>query len=164
MVLSIYNKVIQDVQNNSNEYLTHNKVFNAQVVYDAINSLEVLPDPAKEYLNITENQYIDGVSDHILTLQHYDQNLVDTKDRLMIDHVDGFPEEPQINFEYAHKDAFDSEGNYLMENELHILEYSFQIISAISELKDKLFFEQFMANDALVSLIITAYQIEKHTK
>lgn len=134
--------------------------FDAQKVYDILDSLEVLRKPIKEYFDMTEDDYYQNESDHRLTLQNPDQKLSELHDRVQVNHVDGSLEGHDINFTYNHEDPY-AEKEYQVKTDINLVNYSFTVIGAVYDNTIVADVRNSISKDAILSIGLAAHAIEE---
>ena len=134
--------------------------FDAQKVYDILDSLEVLRKPIKEYFDMTEDDYYQNESDHRLTLQNPDQKLSELHDRVQVNHVDGSLEGHDINFTYNHEDPY-AEKEYQVRTDINLVNYSFTVIGAVYDNTIVADVRNSISKDAILSIGLAAHAIEE---
>ena len=137
--------------------------FDAQKVYDILDSLEVLRKPIKEYFDMTEDDYYQNESDHRLTLQNPDNKLKALHDRVQINHVDGSLADHEINFTYNHEDPY-ADGNYKVKTDLDLIDYSFTVIGAVYDNTIVADVRNSVSRDAILSIGLAANAVEEWQK
>jgi len=134
--------------------------FDAQKVYDVLDSLEVLRKPIKEYFDMTEEDYYQNESDHRLTLQNPKNKLSELHDRVQVNHVDGSLDAHEVNFTYNHEDPYISE-DYKVKTDLNIVNYSFTVIGAVYDNTIVADVRNSLSRDAILSIGLAAHAIEE---
>ncbi|AKP03139.1 hypothetical protein [Companilactobacillus pabuli] len=134
--------------------------FDAQKVYNILDSLEVLRKPIKEYFDMTEDDYYQNESDHRLTLQNPDQKLSELHDRVQVNHVDGSLEGHDINFTYNHEDPY-AEKEYQVKTDINLVNYSFTVIGAVYDNTIVADVRNSISKDAILSIGLAAHAIEE---
>ncbi|MCH4169934.1 MAG: hypothetical protein LKF36_01790 [Lactobacillus sp.] len=127
-------------------------------VFQVIDNLKVLNQPINTYLEMSEEHYYETESDHLFTLDAGATKLSALKDRIMINHVDGSPDENELTFHYNHENAF--EGGYAVKVDLNILTYGFEVVGAAAELVSDAILKDKLSKDAVVSLGLAAACID----
>nr|SFZ88692.1 hypothetical protein LREN565_1805 [Loigolactobacillus rennini] len=125
-------------------------------IYTALNQLHVLKQPVQDYFTISEDQYYQQESDHLLTLQGGTKPLSDLQDRIIVTHTDGEPSDGSLRYNYAHEDAYSA--GYDVQTDLHILTYGLEVIGATEQLDHELV-QNNLAKDAVLSLALAARAI-----
>lgn len=134
--------------------------FDAQKVYNILDSLEVLRKPIKEYFDMTEDDYYQNESDHRLTLQNPDQKLSELHDRVQVNHVDGSLEGHDINFTYNHEDPY-AEKEYQVKTDINLVNSSFTVIGAVYDNTIVADVRNSISKDAILSIGLAAHAIEE---
>jgi hypothetical protein len=134
--------------------------FDAQAVYDILDSLEVLRKPIKEYFEMTEDDYYQNESDHRLTLQNPDQKLSELHDRVQVNHVDGSLSGHKINFTYNHEDPYES-GDYKVKTDINLVSFAFTVIGAVYDNTIVADVRNSVSKDAILSIGLAAHAIEE---
>lgn len=137
--------------------------FDAQKVYDVLDSLEVLRKPIKEYFDMTEDEYYQNESDHRLTLQSPDNKLSELHDRVQVNHVDGSLAGHEINFTYNHEDPY-ATGDYKAKTDINLINYSFTVIGAVYDNTIVADVRNSISRDAILSIGLAANAIENWQK
>ena len=145
---------------NRNKIEDKSEKFDAQKVYDILDSLEVLKKPIKEYFDMTEDDYYQNESDHRLTLQNPDQKLSELHDRVQVNHVDGSLEGHDINFTYNHEDPY-AEKEYQVKTDINLVNYSFTVIGAVYDNTIVADVRNSISKDAILSIGLAAHAIEE---
>lgn len=145
---------------NRNKIEDKSEKFDAQKVYDILDSLEVLRKPIKEYFDMTEDDYYQNESDHLLTLQKPDQKLSELHDRVQVNHVDGSLEGHDINFTYNHEDPY-AEDEYQVKVDINLVNYSFTVIGAVYDNTIVADVRNSISKDAILSIGLAAHAIEE---
>jgi len=133
--------------------------FDAQKVYDVLDSLEVLRKPIKEYFDMTEDDYYQNESDHRLTLQNPDNKLSELHDRVQVNHVDGSLADHDINFTYNHEDPY-ANGDYKVKTDIDLITYSFTVIGAVYDNTIVADVRNSISNDAILTIGLAAHAVE----
>ncbi|WP_125567847.1 hypothetical protein [Companilactobacillus insicii] len=134
--------------------------FDAQKVYEILDSLEVLRKPIKDYFDMTEDDYYQNESDHRLTLQNPTHKLSELHDRVLVNHVDGSLSGHDINFTYNHEDPY-AEGEYKAKTDLDVVTYSFVVIGAVYNNTIVADVRNSISKDAILSIGLAAHAIEE---
>ncbi|PMD67901.1 hypothetical protein [Companilactobacillus nuruki] len=137
--------------------------FDAQKVYDILDSLEVLRKPIKDYFDMTEDDYYQNESDHRLTLQNPDNKLIELHDRVQVNHVDGSLAGHEINFTYNHEDPY-ADGNYKVKTDINLIDYSFTVIGAVYDNTIIADLRNAISKDAILSIGLAAHAVEESLK
>lgn len=140
--------------------IVKNHVFDAQKIYQLLDSFQFLDHPAKDYLEMTEEDYYDKESDKLLTLQEPKVLLKDLHDRILTNHVDGFVEKDDINLTYNHEDPY-LDHKYSRETDFEVLSYSLKVISALEAIIGTDEIKKFWSKDAALSLALAAYNLDQ---
>ena len=131
-------------------------------IYSAIDSLGVLNKPVKEYFDMTQEEYEDSESDHMLTILKLSDKLGDLHDRILTNHVDGFVDKDEINFTYNHENPYEDDL-YNQEVDLHVIVYGLKVIGAVQAIAEK-DMEQVISKDAILSLGLATYALTKNAQ
>jgi len=133
--------------------------FDAQKVYDILDSLGVLRKPIKEYFDMTEDDYYQNESDHRLTLQNPTHKLSELHDRVQVNHVDGSLDAHEINFTYNHEDPY-AGGDYKVKTDLNLVSFAFTVIGAVYDNTIVADVRNSLSKDAVLSIGLAAHAIE----
>ncbi|WEV43803.1 hypothetical protein OZX56_00775 [Lactobacillus sp. ESL0684] len=142
---------------NQTEILNNEQDFNAEAVYEAIDSLQILHKPIKEYFDMTQEQYYESESDHKLTLIKLSEKLADLHDRVLTNHVDGFVNQNQLNLTYNHENPYEDDF-YNAEVDYHVITYSLKVISAVQAVAGK-DLQTVLSKDAVLSIGLAAHAL-----
>ena len=137
--------------------------FDAQKVYDILDSLEVLRKPIKDYFEMTEDDYYQNESDHRLTLQHPDHKLNQLHDRVQVNHVDGSLMGHEINFTYNHEDPY-AGGDYKVMTDINLISFAFTVIGAVYDNTIVADVRNSVSKDAILSIGLAAKAVEEWQK
>lgn len=129
-------------------------------IYLAIDSLHVLKKPIKAYFSMSEDQYYQTESDHLLTLLNLDQKLTQLHDRILTNHVDGYVDKDEINLTYNHEDPYE-DGSYDKNTDYHVLTYSLKIIGAVQAIAAQ-DLQKVLSKDAVLSLGLATYALKQN--
>lgn len=124
-------------------------------VFAAVDDLKVLKNPATVYPQMREETYGQTESDKKLSLLHDDRMMIDSHDRIMVNHVDGSITDDVINFQYNHDTAYGEEG-YKARKDLEILKFGLEVIGAVVATGHLDTVRAALAPDAVVSLVTAA--------
>ncbi|WP_334329618.1 hypothetical protein [Companilactobacillus sp. HBUAS59699] len=153
-------KLAEWLDKNDKDIEKKSEKFDAQKVYEIIDSLEVLRKPIKDYFDMTEDDYYQNESDHRLTLQNPTHKLGELHDRVQVNHVDGSLSEHDINFTYNHEDPY-AEGEYKAKTDLNLVTYSFVVIGAVYNNTIVADVRNSISKDAILSIGLAAHAIEE---
>lgn len=128
-------------------------------IFEIIDGLKVLNQKASQYVDMTQDDYYQNESDHRLTLENMKQPLSTLSDRILTNHVDGLPEDNQLNFDYNHESVLE-DNNYDREMDFHVLSYSLKVISAAATVVGIANLSNVLSKDAAVSIILAAYNLQ----
>ncbi|MQS76027.1 hypothetical protein [Companilactobacillus halodurans] len=137
--------------------------FDAQKIYDILDSLGVLRKPIKEYFEMTEDDYYQNESDHRLTLQNPGNKLSELHDRVQVNHVDGSFAGHDINFTYNHEDPY-GKGDYKVKTDVDLIDYSFTVIGAVYDNTIVADVRNSISKDAILSIGLAARAVEEYLK
>ncbi|MFC6171404.1 hypothetical protein [Loigolactobacillus jiayinensis] len=127
--------------------------FDPQLIYAALDQLAVLAKPVQDYFTISEDDYYEHESDHLLTLQKGKAPLGELKDRIIVTHTDGELSNGDLRYSYAHEDAYSA--GYDVQTDLHLLTYGLEVVGATDNL-DHEQTQKTLAKDAVLSLALAA--------
>lgn len=127
-------------------------------VYKVIDNLHVLKKPINEYFSMTEEQYYETESDHLLNLLHLDQKLTQLHDRILTNHVDGYVDKDELNLTYNHEDPYE-DGSYDKTTDFHVLMYSLKVIGAVQAVAAE-DIPNILSKDAVLSLGLATYALK----
>lgn len=127
--------------------------FDPQTIYAALDQLAILAKPVQDYFTISEDDYYEQESDHLLTLQDGKKPLGELQDRIIVTHTDGELSAGDLRYTYAHEDAYST--GYDVQTDLHILTYGLEVIGATDRL-DHVQVQKTLAKDAVLSLALAA--------
>ncbi|MDO4912458.1 MAG: hypothetical protein Q3960_02765 [Lactobacillus sp.] len=147
-------KLADDLAQNQAAFLAGKQTFDATPVFEAIDELEVLDKPIAEYFEMKVEEYDQTESDHKLTLLDLSQKLADVKDRVLVNHVDGFVDKHEINFTYNHENPWASD-QYNKEVDYHVVTYALKVISAVLAIA-KSDLQEVISKDAVLSIGLAA--------
>ncbi|MGX4644595.1 MULTISPECIES: hypothetical protein [Holzapfeliella] len=128
-------------------------------LFKTLDDLKVLNQKAETYVEMTQDDYYQNESDHRLTLEKMDQPLASLSDRILTNHVDGLPEEEQLNFDYNHEAVLEND-KYDREMDFHVLSYSLKVISAAAAVVGMDNLSNALSKDAIVSIILAAHNLQ----
>ncbi|MFC6176318.1 hypothetical protein ACFQAV_05670 [Companilactobacillus huachuanensis] len=156
-------KLAEKLYEDRNNIEEKSQTFEAQAVYDILDSLEVLRKPIKEYFDMTEDDYYQNESDHRLTLQKPTQKLSELHDRVQVNHVDGSLDAHEINFTYNHEDPY-ADGDYKVKTDLNLVSFAFTVIGAVYDNTIVADVRNSLSKDAILSIGLAAHAIEAWQK
>lgn len=137
--------------------ISDKQTINVADIFEQIDNLHILQKSAKEYIDMTQEQYYDQESDGKLTILQMDKPLKLLKDRILTNHVDGYVDQHEINLTYNHESPY-IDGGYNRSVDLNVLIYSLKVIGAVEQIAaDDL--RKILSEDAVVSLIIAAHSL-----
>lgn len=146
-----------DLAANQESILNQEIDFDAEAVYQAIDSLKVLHNPIKEYFKMTQEEYYDTESDHKLTLINLSEQLTDLHDRILTNHVDGFVDQNEINLTYNHENPYEDDF-YNNVVDFHVVTYGLKVIGAVQAIAAKEL-QAVLSKDALLSIGLATYSL-----
>lgn len=146
-----------DLAANQESILNKEIDFDAEAVYQAIDSLKVLHNPIKEYFKMTQEEYYDTESDHKLTLINLSEQLTDLHDRILTNHVDGFVDQNEINLTYNHENPYEDDF-YNNVVDFHVITYGLKVIGAVQAIAAKEL-QEVLSKDALLSIGLATYSL-----
>jgi len=152
-------KLAEKLYEDRNKIEEKSQTFEAQAVYDILDSLEVLRKPIKEYFDMTEDDYYQNESDHRLTLQNPTHKLSELHDRVQVNHVDGSLDAHEINFTYNHEDPY-AGGDYKVKTDLNLVSFAFTVIGAVYDNTIVADVRNSLSKDAVLSIGLAAHAIE----
>ncbi|ALB29667.1 MULTISPECIES: hypothetical protein [Companilactobacillus] len=152
-------KLAEKLYEDRNKIEEKSQTFEAQAVYDILDSLEVLRKPIKEYFDMTEDDYYQNESDHRLTLQSPTHKLSELHDRVQVNHVDGSLDAHEINFTYNHEDPY-AGGDYKVKTDLNLVSFAFTVIGAVYDNTIVADVRNSLSKDAVLSIGLAAHAIE----
>ena len=152
-------KLAEKLYEDRNKIEEKSQTFEAQAVYDILDSLEVLRKPIKEYFDMTEDDYYQNESDHRLTLQSPTHKLSELHDRVQVNHVDGSLDAHEINFTYNHEDPY-AGGDYKVKTDLNLVSFAFTVIGAVYDNTIDADVRNSLSKDAVLSIGLAAHAIE----
>lgn len=112
---------------------------------------------------MTEDDYYQNESDHLLTLQSPDHKLSELHDRVQVNHVDGSLDAHEVNFSYNHEDPFAS-GEYKAKTDIDLVSFAFTVIGAVYDNTIVADVRNSLSKDAVLSIGLAAYAIEAWQK
>lgn len=142
------------LQTNTNEIVAQKIKFEADKVYQLIDTLHIFEQPVTTYLTMSQETYYRTVSDHKLTLPGERDTMRKLQDRVLVNHVDGALADGEIQFEYNHEDSY-SEG-YSPRKDLQIIAYSFKVLGAVVAISSTELVRQNLSKDAAISIALAA--------
>ncbi|AYE39111.1 hypothetical protein [Companilactobacillus zhachilii] len=151
-------KLAEKLYEDRNKIEDKSQKFDAQEVYDILDSLEVLRKPIKTYFDMTEDDYYQNESDHRLTLQNPTQKLSELHDRVQVNHVDGSLDAHEINFTYNHEDPY-ATGDYKVKTDLSLVSFAFTVIGAVYDNTIVADVRNSLSKDAVLSIGLAARAI-----
>jgi hypothetical protein len=146
-----------DLAANQESILNKEIDFDAEAVYQAIDSLKVLHNPIKEYFKMTQEEYYDTESDHKLTLINLSEQLTDLHDRILTNHVDGFVDQNEINLTYNHENPYEDDF-YNNVVDFQVITYGLKVIGAVQAIAAKEL-QEVLSKDALLSIGLATYSL-----
>ncbi|WEV70769.1 hypothetical protein OZY43_07485 [Lactobacillus sp. ESL0785] len=149
-----------NLASNQEKILNKEEDFDAEAVYQAIDSLHVLNKPVKDYFDMTQEQYYETESDHKLTLIKLSENLTDLHDRILTNHVDGFVDKDEINLTYNHENPYEDDF-YNSGVDFHVIVYSLKVISAVQAIAFK-DLQEVLSKDAVLSIGLAAHALTEN--
>ncbi|WP_338232945.1 hypothetical protein [Companilactobacillus muriivasis] len=152
-------KLAEKLYEDRNKIEEKSQTFEAQAVYDILDSLEVLRKPIREYFDMTEDDYYQNESDHRLTLQSPTHKLSELHDRVQVNHVDGSLDAHEINFTYNHEDPY-AGGDYKVKTDLNLVSFAFTVIGAVYDNTIVADVRNSLSKDAVLSIGLAAHAIE----
>lgn len=147
-----------DLQLTQDEVLHGDQVFDEEKVYQALDQLQVLDKPVKDYFSLTQDEYYSSESDHRLTLSDLQTPLVELHDRVLTNHVDGYVDQQEINLTYNHEDPF-ADGAYSKKVDYQVITYSLKVIAAVDRIAPAQL-KQVLSKDAVLSIALAAYALK----
>lgn len=124
-------------------------------VFAAVDYLGVLKNPAAAYPQMREETYGQTESDGKLSLLHDKKIMLESHDRIMVNHVDGSVTDDEINFAYNHDTPYGDAG-YKARKDLEILKFGLEVIGAVVATGHVDTVRGALAQDAIVSLVTAA--------
>lgn len=149
-----------DLALSQDKVLSGEQSLNADAIYDTIDNLGVLNKPIREYFDMTQEEYENTESDHMLTILKLSDKLGDLQDRILTNHVDGYVDKDEINLTYNHENPYE-DGMYNAVVDYHVVTYSLKVIGAVQAVAEKAL-EETISKDAVLSLGLATYALVKN--
>lgn len=150
-------QLADDLAKAQDKILSGEEKLDVDRVYKVIDGLGVLENPITSYFDLTEEQYYETESDHLLTLTRLSHKLSEMHDRILTNHVDGYVDKNEINLTYNHENPY-ADGNYSAREDMHVLVYSLKVIGAVYTIADK-DLKAVLSKDAVLSLGLAAHTL-----
>lgn len=142
----------------TDKLLAKETVLNADAINEAVDYLDVLQNPAASYPDLNQEAYLEGESDHKLSLLGDSAPLVTTDDRIMVNHVDGSISGDKVNFTYNHETPV-VDGAYSAKKDLELIKFGLEVIGAVLGTGAHDQVKELLSPDAAVSLTIAAQRL-----
>lgn len=140
------------LQEQADAILAGKTPFPAADIFAAIDSWQILPQPATACLDLTQEEYYTTLSDHLLTLQGGLALMRDVTDRVLVNHVDGPAQEGELTFTYNHEAPYSSGYNRRLD--LNVVTYGLKVIGAALAVTDRATLQAHLGRDAVMSLVL----------
>lgn len=147
-------QLADDLSKDQDKILSGEEKLDVERIYKAIDGLGVLENSITTYFDLTEEQYYETESDHLLTLTRLSHKLSEMHDRILTNHVDGYVDKDEINLTYNHENPF-TDGNYSARDDMHVLVYSLKVIGAVYTIAEQ-DLKSVLSKDAVLSLGLAA--------